>query len=345
MLVNRKSFLILKILFTYYLHIMNPQDVKKILILRFGAIGDVVHSTELFRSIKRKYPDVSIHYASFKTPSMNIQGDPDLDRVWVAEGKTYKQLYKLAKELGKENFDLFLNLQPGIRTRIFALMLGMPGTITYRKTFKLHAVENFWFTGKRYFKDLDLSKNLELHIKGEVRDRASEMLDKKGMVIAFNMGVSPTRQGRRWPQEYWRELARMLLEKYGCEIILTGSEADREFSEVLLDGSSRIRSFCAKTSVEENTALLSLCDLVISGDTGPLHIATAVEVPAVGLYGAAPVSRTGPYGENCAAVFSDRACVPCNRRRCKYMREDGLYTPCMLDVKPAQVMESVEKFI
>ncbi len=324
---------------------MTHKDIKKILILRFGAIGDVVHSTELFRSIKRKYPDVLIHYASFKTPSMNIQGDPDLDRVWVAEGKTYKQLYKLAKELGKEKFDLFLNLQPGIRTRIFALMLGMPRTITYKKTFKLHAVENFWQTGKKFFKDIELAKNIKLHINEEAKSRVSEILDKKGMVIGFNMGVSPTRQGRRWPQDYWRELALMFLDKYDCQIILTGSEADREFSDPLLRLSSRIRSFCAKTSIAENTALLSLCDLVISGDTGPLHIATAVGVPAIGLFGAAPVSRTGPYGENCVAVFSDRACVPCNRRKCKYMQESGIYTPCMLDVEPAQVLEAAKRFL
>lgn len=319
--------------------------VKKILILRFGAIGDVVHSTELFRSIKRKYPDISIHYVAFKTPSVNIQNDPDLEKVWIAEGKSYKQLWNLARELRKENFDLFLNLQPGVRTRIFSIMLGMPKTITYRKTFKLHAVENFWQTGKKYFKDIELYKNLKLYIDKGLKGHVSEKLGKKGMVIGFNMGVSPTRQGRRWPQSYWRELAQMLLDKYDCEIILTGAESDREFSAPLLDVSAKIRSFCGKTSVEENTALLSLCDLVISGDTGPLHIATAVGVPAIGLYGAAPISRTGPYGENCITVLSDRECVPCNRRKCKYIDKNEFYTPCMTDIKPIQVFETAQRFL
>ncbi len=322
---------------------MNP--IKKILILRFGAIGDVVHSTELFRSIKRKYPHISIHYASFKTPSRNIQGDPDLDRVWIAEAKSYKQLYKLAKKLKKENFDLFLNLQPGIRTGIFSIMLGNPRTVTYRKSFKLHAVENFWQTGKKYFKDLELAKSLKLYIKEEIKNRVSVMPDKKGIVIGFNMGVSPTRQGRRWHQNYWRELAQMFFDKYDCEIILTGSEADREFSESLLDLSPQIRSFCAKTSIEENTALLSLCDLVISGDTGPLHIAAAMGVPVIGLYGAAPVSRTGPYGENCTVIFSHRKCVPCNRRKCRFIKKNEPYTPCMLDIKPAQVLKEAGRFL
>jgi len=72
-------------------------SIKKILILRFGAIGDVVHSTALFRSIKKSCPDISIHYATFKSPSMNIQNDPDLEKIRILEGKTYKQLFSLAK--------------------------------------------------------------------------------------------------------------------------------------------------------------------------------------------------------------------------------------------------------
>ncbi len=310
---------------------------KKILILRFGAIGDVVHSTALYRSIKRKYPETRIHYVCFKTPSENILHDPDLDKVWIAEGKTYKQLWKLAKKLRKEKFDAFINLQPGIRTRLFSLMLGMPETVTYKKTFKLHAVENFRQTGKKLFKHIEPEKNLKLYINQEVKNRVSVLLGKKSPVIAFNMGVSPTRQGRRWPLEYWRELAKKFLDNHDCKIILTGSLEDREFSETLLDVSPKISSFCAKVSVEENTALLSFCDLVISGDTGPLHVATAVGVPAVGLYGAAPVSRTGPYGENCIAVFSHRQCVPCNKRKCKYLKQDETYTPCLEDIKPDRV--------
>ena len=319
--------------------------IKKILILRFGAIGDVVHSTVLFRSIKKAYPQISIHYAAFNAPSQNIRHDPDLDKVWTVEGKSYKQLYKLAQEMKKEKFDLFINLQPGIRTKIFSLMIGMPKTITYKKTFKQHAVKNFWATGKKLFPDMKLPDELKLYINEEVKNKMSAILDKKGIAIAFNMGVSPTRQGRRWSQEYWRELAEKFLDKYGCEIILTGSEADREFSEKLLEVSPKIKSFCGKISIEENTALLSLCDLVISGDTGPLHIATAVGVPAVGLYGAAPVSRTGPYSEHCKAVFSNRACVPCNKRKCRYMAKNEIYTPCMLDITPSHVFSAAQRFL
>ena len=332
----------------YKIVLMKTKNIKKILILRFGAIGDVVHSTALFRSIKKKYPYISIHYVSFKIPSLNIQHDPDLDKVWISKGKTYKQLYKLAKILKKEKFDVFINLQPGIRTRIFAFMLGVNINLIYKKTFKQHAVKNFWETGKNLFKNIEQDKELKLYINEDVKNKVAGMIDeinKKKLIIAFNMAVSPTRQGRKWPLEYWQELAKKFLEKYECKIILTGSDADKNFSENLLDISPKIKSFCGKVSIEENTALLSFCNLVISGDTGPLHIATAVKTPVIGLYGAAPISRTGPYGENCIALHSNRLCVPCNKRKCKYLKHAEIYTPCLIDIKPDLVLKAAENFL
>ena len=315
--------------------------LQKILILRYGAIGDIVHSSALFRSIKQACPEAEIHYACFKAPSLNIQNDPDLKKVRILEGKTYKQLLKLAGELRKEKFDLFINLQPGIKTRIFGLTLGAKKTLIYKKTFKLHAVENFWRTGKPAFKDMALPEELKLHVDEVALKKVKSMVGE-GKRIAFNMGVSSTRQGRRWPVDYWRELAKMVLENYDCEIILTGSKEDKDFAEQILDLSPGITSFCGKLTIPENTALLSLCDIVISGDTGPLHIATAVGTFSIGLYGAAPISRTGPYGKNCIALKADMDCIPCNRRKCKYLKKEELYTPCMLNLKPGTVFAEIE---
>lgn len=319
--------------------------LQKILILRFGAIGDVVHSTALFRSIKQAYPEVEIYYATFKTPSLNIQNDPDLKKVFILEGKTYAYFIKFAKELRKENFDVLINLQPSVKTKFFCMLLGVRKILTYKKTFKLHAVENFWRTAKPVFKNIKLPEELKLYIKEESEKKIKSMINTEKPVIAFNPGVSSTRQGRRWSVNYWKELAGKLIENYDCEIVLTGSKEDKEFVEQILDKSHGIKSFCGKLTIPENTALLSLCDIVISGDTGPLHIATAVNTFAIGLYGAAPIMRTGPYGKHCVALNSDRDCVPCNRRKCKYLKKGELYTPCMLDIKPETVFEKIKKHL
>lgn len=321
--------------------IFKKKKPHKVLILRLGAIGDVVHSSALFRSLKNFDKSLEIHYVTFKTPSMLIDHDPDIDKVWVLKDKSYNSLLNMANNLRKYKFDLFFNLQPSIKTRVFNLFLNPKKTITYKKTFSLHAVENFWETGKKAFKEIELEDSLKLYIPDEIRNDMTQFINNQKKTIVFNIGVSKTRQGRKWPINYWKKLAKTIIDKYDCDIILNGSKEDAEISEKLLDISPNIRSFCGKLNILESSALISLCNIMVSGDTGPLHIATALEVPTIGLYGAAPISRTGPYGKLTFDLCSERECVPCNRRKCSISEENDEYNPCMIDIKP----EEVEKII
>ena len=85
--------------------------MKKILIIREGAIGDVVHTTNVFRSIKETYPNVEIDYVTGPVPAQLLQNDSRLNRVIVLESKKYSYLFKLASQLRKEKYDLIINLQ------------------------------------------------------------------------------------------------------------------------------------------------------------------------------------------------------------------------------------------
>lgn len=321
---------------------MKREEITKILIIRFGALGDVVHSSGLFRSIKKAYPDVKIQYLCFKAPSMLIQNDPDIDKVWILENKSYKYIYKIAKKIKKEGIDLILNLQPSIRTKILSLLTGAKKSILYKKTFKLHAVENFWKTALPIYEKLEPPNKLKLYLPQGTKEHAKTLVKTDKPLVAFNMGTSITRQGRKWPIEYWQKLAQIMLEKYDCEIILTGSNEDRELAEQLTPISPRIKSFCGELNITQSAGMLSLCKLTISSDTGPLHIGTAVGSTCIGIYGAAPISRTGPYGDKHFAINSERKCVPCNRRKCKLIKNKLADTPCILDIKPENILNIVD---
>jgi len=321
---------------------MIKNEFKKVLILRFGAIGDIVHTTALFRSLKNYDPEMKIHYITFKAPSLLIENDPDLQKVHVLEGKTYKHLINLAKELRKEHFDVFINLQPSIKTKIFGLILGAKKTLAYKKTFKLHAVKNFWKTAKPLFKGIILPDEIKIYLQEAAKEKAKSLIQTNKQLIGFNIGTSLRRQGRKYPLEHWKVLTKKLIEKYNCKIVLTGSNEDAEEAEKLLNISPEIVSFCGKLSLTESAAILQRCDLVISGDTGPLHIATAVGTKVIGLYGSAPISRTGPYGKNHIALKSDMECIPCNRRKCKFLKKGEQYTPCLLNLSPAKILSVID---
>lgn len=316
--------------------------MKKILILRFGAIGDVVHTTALFRSLKQYNPEMKIYYITFKAPSLLIENDPDLKKVWVLGGKTYNHLLSLAKILRKEKFNVFINLQPSIKTKIFGLFLGANKILTYKKTFKLHAVENFWRTAKPLFKELVLPEEIIIYLPEGAKEKAKSLIQTDKKLIGFNIGANSARQGRKYPLAHWKVIAKELIKKYNCKIVLTGSNDDIEEAEKLLDISPEIVSFCGKLSLTESAALLQRCNFVISGDTGPLHIATAVGARVIGLYGSMPILRTGPYGDNHTVLKSDMECIPCNRRKCKFLKKGEQYTPCLLNLTPDKILNVVD---
>lgn len=316
---------------------------KKILIIRFGAIGDVVHSSALFRSIKKSNPKNEIHYLTFKTPSTLLEADPDITKLWIAEKKSYSYLISLAKQLKEIEYDLIINLHPSIRTKIFCAFIKAKKVLTYKKTFKKHAVENFLDTAKPLFENLKPDKNLKIYLKPEDIKEAKQLIQTDKVNICLNIGANFTRQGRRWSISHWKQLSQKLIQKYNCNIILTGSQEDKVFADEILKESEQIFSFCGKLSLNISCAVISLCDIMISGDTGPLHIATASGVKSIGLYGAMPINRTGPFGENNFSICSDMKCVPCNKRKCKFTKKNDLNTPCMEAIKPEQILDIIEK--
>lgn len=318
--------------------------MQKILIIREGAIGDVVHSTNVYRSIKEAYPNIKIDYVTSKLPSELIKHDSRLNKVFVLESKKYSHIFKLAKVLRKEKYDLVLNLQPSVRFKILSFLCFPSKIVTYRKTFKLHAVENFFRAAKKVLKAIENPNDLKLEIPQEVIEKVKQEIPMDKKLVILNTETSPTRHGRRWPVKYFKELALSLIEEYDCNILIPGSKEDAEKVKIYENIHPNVKIIAGKYSILESAAVFSLCDVFISSDTGPLHIASAVEKPyCIGLYGAAPVERTGPWGINHFAVSADLSCIPCNHRKCKIKEyAETEINPCMCAIKPEHILRIIK---
>ena len=109
--------------------------MRKILIIRTGAIGDVVHTTNLYRAIKAQYPQIKIHYLTQTTIKPLLEADKDLAKV-ISVSNNFKLFSKeaknLIKELKQENYDLVINLQPSIKTRLITLFSGIKKEAVYK---------------------------------------------------------------------------------------------------------------------------------------------------------------------------------------------------------------------
>lgn len=320
--------------------------MNKILIIRAGAIGDVVHTTNLFRSIKQAYPQIEIHYLTSELIKPLLIEDPDIAKVHTINPKfklfsSYTR--ELAKTLKEEKYDLVINLQPSFKIKGLIFLAGIKKQLVYKKNFKMHAVTNFWNTGTKAFPMMKEINALKLYLPTTAVDSAKERTkDLKRPIVIINAGgVLAKRQGRTYPVEQWVELGNKIQDKYNGTIILNGAKEDKEILAPLNIIKNSI-NYIGELSLIDSCAVIGQADLMLSGDSGPLHIATALGVKSIGLYGSMPASRTGCY--SCGIdIISKKECVPCNRRKCKFLKKTNkIYTPCMEEISVDEILEKIQ---
>lgn len=320
--------------------------MKKILIIRLGAIGDVVHTTNLYRAIKQKYPEVQVHYLTSSLIKPLLSDDIDIEKIITTPEKFKlfsQQTIELIKILKNENYNVVFNLQPSLKTRIITYLAGIKKQFLYKKDFKMHAVKNFWALGLKEFPNIKELKYIKLYLSEEKKQKAKdELKDLKRPVIIVNAGgMLAKRQGRAYPIDKWIDLCTKIENYYNASILITGTKEDSNFLLPLKKIKNSV-DFIGKLTLIDLCALISQSDLMISGDSGPLHIATALNVKSIGLYGSMPISRTGCYC-NGINIVSKKECVPCNRRKCKFLKNTNkIYAPCMEEICVNEIFNQIK---
>ncbi len=324
---------------------MEYKNINKILIIRLGAIGDVVHTTNLFRAIKKQNPNIEIHYLTRELIKPLLIEDIDIDKV-ITIDQNYKAFSSytrdFAKKLKAENYDLVIDLQPSFKIKVLIFLAGIKKQLVYRKSFKVHAVTNFWRTGLKAFPKMEESQKLKLYLPKTAVENAKDRLKdfKRPFIVISAGGVFSKRQGRTYPVEKWVELGKKLQEKYKGTIILNGANEDKKILEPLNQIPNSV-NYIGELSLVDSCAVISQADLMLSGDSGPLHIATALGVNSIGLYGSMPVERTGCYSSG-INIVSKKECVPCNKRKCKYLKKSNkLFAPCMDEIDVNLIMDNI----
>ncbi len=328
---------------------MKQNNINRILIIRTGAIGDVVHTTNLIHSIKKAYPEIEIHYLTADFLKFMLKNDPDVSKVITLNPKFKlfsSSTTELVKILRRENYDLAINLQPLFKNRVIVVLSRIKKELIYKKDFKLHAVTNFWHTGLKPFPEMKEEKYLKIYLSSAAIERAKERLKdyKRPFIIINAGGMFSKRQGRAYPIDKWIELGNKLQDKYNGTIILNGAKEDKEFLKPLNNIKNSV-NYIGELSLEDSCAVISQADLMISGDSGPLHIAAALGVKSIGLYGSMPVERTGCYS-NGINIASTKSCAPCNKRKCKYLKNTNkIYAPCMEEIKIEDILNESDNLL
>jgi heptosyltransferase I len=335
----------------------------KILILKPSSLGDVVQALPVLRLLKRHLPASEIFWWIDSSLAPLLEEDPDLtgvvrfERKRWASPRHWPEMARSVRWLRAQRFDWVIDLQCLLRSGAFAWLTnggllagldevregarGFYDLAVPRASYYTHAVD--WYLAVLPQLGVPVDENFTWLPE---RPAVAAAVRSKWPVdnsrwIALQPGARW--ENKRWPIDYFGELARKLAAQFPeARLAIFGGADERSLGETIVRAvPERCLNLAGQTSLPEMVEWLRRCDLLITNDTGPMHVAAALRKPVVGLFGPTEPRRTGPYGqlENC--LRHPLPCAPCMNSRCAWTRP----MECLTAISPATVLERAQRLL
>jgi heptosyltransferase I len=333
----------------------------KILILKPSSLGDVVQALPVLRLLKRHLPASQIYWWIDSNLAPLLEGDPDLTglvdfrrRRWAAP-RHWPEIAHSIRWMRRQAFDWVIDLQGLMRSGIFAWLAnggltvgldapregarGFYDLILPRPSPLTHAVD--WY--------LTILPPLGVPVHWDFpwlpqRPALAQSLRQKWSVdgapwIALQPGARWP--NKRWPAEYYADLLRQLLPRFpDFRFAVLGGADERPLGEAIAaTAGPRCLDLTGQLTLPEMVEWLRLSRLLVTNDTGPMHVAAALGTPVVALFGPTEPRRTGPYGQLAHCLQLSLPCVPCLKPRCHYHQP----LECLRALAPATALQAVVK--
>ena len=313
--------------------------IDKILVIRVDGIGDLLNSTPAISLLRENYPSAEITVLARPRNAPVLIANPDVDRVLTfardGEHRRFKARLQFYRRLRRERFQLVVAMQTAMWSHLVAFFSGAPYRLgRYQKRFKstlTHAWQGTYAKGETH----EVDRNLELVrliCKGEGKRKlkfyllpheitASESRLASWRIGAdtFLIGIHPGGSSfdKRWPEKRYAELADKLAQHYNATILLLHGPQEASLADNIQQTMQSRAIIYAPETIRELGGLLACCDLVVCNDSGPMHLAAALDVPTVAIFGPTDHVVWRPLSENAAIVRRDMPCWPCSAHKCK----------------------------
>ncbi|MGO8947406.1 MAG: lipopolysaccharide heptosyltransferase II [Ktedonobacterales bacterium] len=322
-------------------------EIRRILVIRVDLLGDVVLSLPAVRLLRRAYPEAQIDMLVQKSTAGILEGQPGISRVLAYDPHIWR---RPATYLWPANWTVALRLLQMMRAAHYDLAVSISGDLgsilarlsgaTRRFGYAREAYPFFLtdpLPGGRYLThqhetryvltlaeaaggigagpgdaapQLSLTPVAEKQVAG-MMDRARRVMDRHGPMVALHGGAR-NGQAKRWPTGHFARLAERLVEEYDALVVLTGAPGEVALAQAIQEKCRYpLLDVVGRTSLPLLTALLGAGDLVISGDSGPMHIACAVGTPVISLHGPTDPELSGPTSDGALVLRRNLWCSPC----------------------------------
>jgi len=341
------------------------QGYKRILIVRLDRIGDVLLSTPVIKAVRDAYPDSYIAFMVRPYARDIVNGNPYLDDVIIydKEGNEKGLLgnMKFVRQLRKYRFDLAIILHPTTRTHLIAFFAGIPARVGYDKKWGFlltKRIPHMKQLGLKHERDYTLDilryigiepedRTLQMPISDSSESKIKSIFMQKGvkdddLIVVINPGASCP--SKKWPSENFVKAGEMLHDKYGAKVVVISGAKDKETGNLVAESMKmEVINLSGKTTVGDLASVLKRTRLMISNDSGPVHVACTVGTPVIAIFGRSdrglsPV-RWGPTGRSDIVLHKDVGCDVCLAHAC------SIGFKCLKAVSVGEVLAAAAKIL
>lgn len=286
---------------------------RSICVLRLSAIGDVCHTLPVVRTLQDRWPETHITWIIGKLEHSLIGDIPGIEFVVFDKRGGMRAYRDLRHRLRERRFDILLHMQVALRASIASTAVKAPMRVGFDKS---RARDWQWlFTNRRiperhdehvmdglfgFAETLGMNRSTprwDIPVPAEAKDYADRIVQPGRTLVISPCSSQRARNFRNWPVERYCELAKHAHDTHGMQVVVTGgpSELERHYGERISAAVAGTIDLVGKTSLKELFALLERATVLVSPDSGPVHMASAAGTPVIGLYATSNPERTGPW--------------------------------------------------
>jgi len=339
---------------------VSPVEIRKILILKWSAMGDVVIASAAMEDVHRAFPDASIDLHTTKPWKSLFAEDPRFDRVLTHDIRSFKGVVGWLNEIRKGRYDLLIDLQSNDRSCTLLSLLYLTGCApkyrvgnhprfpyNFSSGLKIGTPIAAFDIQKRALVAIGIesvTKRPCLYVPEVNHQRAQAMMDryrlKAQSFVIFFPGSQAAGYLKRWGATSYAELGRELI-KHGLEkIVLVGGPDDSEVCAQVanLCSSDWLVNLCGQTQIFDIVPLCEHAELIIGNDTGTSHVASCTKTPMLVICGPTDPRRVKPVGDQIESIQAEDKCINCYKKECRH----SVYHECMATITVEMVIEKLK---
>ena len=332
-----------------------PATPARVLLLRLERIGDLLMTVDAIAEARAAWPDAQIDLAVGSWNADLARLIPGVTQIltadvpWLARdgaGDTWPALVRKARCWRRPRYDLVVNFEPDVRSNMLAKLTGASRRVGYwtggggallTDAYEYDPTSHVAVNARRLIRatagksGTGSGGSHEVVVPPALVAEARARLARAGIGRAIGLHASGGRESKQWHLDRFAAVATQLAADYGATIVLTGSAGDRALVDrvrALLRGVPTL-DLTGALDIPALAAQLTTFDLLVTGDTGPMHLAAAVGTPVVALFGPSDPRRYGPLGSRQRVIRIDLPCSPCGQVRLPPERCRGHVPDCL----------------